>query len=217
VIKNEGIDGDTLGHICDRLKVSLRFQRPDVIVLQGGYNDLILPTFQQRGLLFRLACKQQLKKGLVPMESAEELEEKLRETTRYVKANSNAKIVLLTIGCIGEKTDHPLQQKRQLFNTVIRSVAAEEKIALADCGTAFDNYLGQGFVSSSYLLQSFWSIVLKDRIASKQKGGTERLSRNRGLQLTIDGVHLNEKGAALFCEEVVKAVNSLKMKGEIIS
>jgi lysophospholipase L1-like esterase len=67
-IVNAGINGDTLNVIANRLLEILKSDPAyDYIVLQAGYNDLLLPVFNAKGGLFRFGYRQKIKKGANPL------------------------------------------------------------------------------------------------------------------------------------------------------
>ncbi|PSR51900.1 hypothetical protein AHMF7605_28745 [Adhaeribacter arboris] len=209
-IKNAGLNGDTFSHISERLLQELS-KNPDYdgVVLQGGYNDLILPYFQQKGKLFQFALKEQLKKGLWPLTSALDFENAWRRTVQEVKRIFKGKLVLTTIGCINEDLHFTLNFQRAAYNTAIRKVAQEEATLLADSGLKYDQILSINS-QTNYFLESFWAVTLTDPVVSHTKKGPDWLSRKRHLQLTIDGVHLNNAGARIFKVCIIEQLQKLK-------
>ncbi|MCK5249864.1 MAG: hypothetical protein KAJ98_07870, partial [Spirochaetaceae bacterium] len=45
---NHGMDGDTILGVCSRLDDALRTDKPDILVIQTGANDLLLPEMAAR-------------------------------------------------------------------------------------------------------------------------------------------------------------------------
>src|SRR5690349_7630484 len=77
---NAGVDGDTISNITNRLFDQLkRHPDSDIVVLQGGYNDIFLPSFEHKGKLFKFAFTQQLKKGLIPLQTARDFQTHLEK------------------------------------------------------------------------------------------------------------------------------------------
>ncbi|MBL0331111.1 MAG: SGNH/GDSL hydrolase family protein [Bacteroidetes bacterium] len=201
-ITNLGHDGDTWNLIFNRLHSHLKVdQSMDCIVLQGGYNDLLLPFFQERGGLFQRAYDQQLKKGCAPV-STEEFTKMLESHIRKIKEVYHGRLILLTIGCVGEKLDSELNAKRNHFNELLIQVAEKEKLTLVNTQIPFDAFLSTS-QQSSYCLDNIWAITIWDRLFKKW----DALSKKRGLHLTIDGVHLNTKGAAIFAESIARELH----------
>jgi lysophospholipase L1-like esterase len=208
-LRNLGVDGDTFSNISRRLFEELeRNTDYDCIVLQGGYNDIFLPYFTKKGKLFEFALRQQLRKGLVPLNDAVAFEQHLRNTVRTLKTVYQGKIVLVTLGCINEYQPFELNAKRRRYNSVIRQIAKEETIALADCGRQIDHTL-ETLPRQDYFLKSFWHVTILDRIVSCLNTGPDFLSNRRGLSLTIDGVHLNTRGAKIFAGCIAEAIGNI--------
>ncbi|QMU26916.1 SGNH/GDSL hydrolase family protein [Adhaeribacter radiodurans] len=213
---NLGVDGDTFSNISRRLQTKIEQDSEfDYIVLQGGYNDIFLPYFREKSKLFQFALKQQLKKGLVPLETAPAFEAELRKIVKTVKQKFRGKLVVTTIGCINEFRGFVLNSKRKEYNTIIRHVAQEENIGLADCGLLFDQVLQQE-LQTNYFLESFWTVTVADRIISVFKNGPDWLSQKRKLKLTIDGVHLNKKGAALVKKSLLPNLSLPERKAKLV-
>jgi lysophospholipase L1-like esterase len=207
-LKNSGVDGDTFSNISRRLFEELHKRSDyDCVVLQGGYNDIILPYFSRKGRLFESARRHQLKKGLVPLSDASSFEQQVRDTVRKLKTIYTGKIILVTLGCINEYQPFELNARRLVYNSIIRQIATEEGIALADVGHQFDIALST-LRQKDYFLESFWNVVITDRIVSCVKAGPDFLSKQRGLNLTIDGVHLNTKGARIFADCIAAAIKN---------
>jgi len=54
--------------------------------------------------------------------------------------------------------------------------------------------------------------VMKDVLFYKNPLRIDRLSKKRGLHLTLDGVHLNSKGAELVVEEYTAVIEQLQLQ-----
>lgn len=200
-ITNAGKNGDTLVKIAERLEAILQEGISyDVVVLQAGYNDLLIPSLQERGYFFRLAGKQLLKKGYAPLHGTVAFEQKLLETIDKTRAKSDAAILLMTLGCMNEAGSFALDHQRKKLNEVTRDIARRKNCLLADTGALADGSLQQ-FQTTDYFLEGFFRVNLFDKIQCLL-GDPDRLSRQRKLHLTIDGLHLNSRGAGIFRKEV---------------
>lgn len=196
-LQNLGKDGETLNRIIHRLLQHLRKDnRFDVVVLQGGYNDLLLPTFPDKGPLFRFAYRQQRKQGNHPLPADDrEAVAVLTNAIKDIRQLYQGKIILLTLGCLGEDLQSALNQQRRWLNGILETVAEKENLALTSTHEMVDRFL-QNKLPSPYCLDSFWAVTLLDRI-------THRWIAKRKLHLTIDGVHLNPAGADIFARSVL--------------
>jgi len=206
IIKNAGTGGDTLTNVSQRVLNELSCDSNfDFIVFEAGYNDIILPYFNNRGILFQFAFKYLTSKGRSPITNGSEFKLEYKKIVEQIKDITNAKIILTTIGCINEKVDTKLNTRRLEFNQIIREIANDSNCLLADVANQFElalNHRNQ----TDYLLKSFWNSVYFDRKICKTKNGADKLSMKRNLQLTIDGVHLNSKGALIFKTIIEKQI-----------
>ena len=200
--KNLGRDGDTLTVILQRLLDHLK-NTPDydVIVLQGGYNDILLPAFKERGGLFEFAYNHQLKKGQKPLKSTADLYSTLKNVIKELKQIHKGQLIMLTLGCINEKASTKLHEQRIEWNNTIRQLTTEENILLADAGELFDRFLTER-TQTDYCIENFWAVTYTDTLISFFKSGVNLLSKKRKLFLTVDGVHLNNLGAAFFSDSI---------------
>jgi lysophospholipase L1-like esterase len=197
-VENAGVNGEPITSIGKRLLRKLdKGKTYDVIVLQGGANDILLPTFAKRGFWFNEALAHCRRIGRNPLPNATDFGEALREIIEATRSRTEAKIILTTVGCLNEDLRGGLNDQRRAFNEVIRRVAREYGCRLADPSGPLDLLLSQR-QTRNYFLESFFNTAFWDEVVCKVPGGADWLSRKRGLYVTIDGGHLNSTGADLF-------------------
>lgn len=211
-ITNIACNGETLNMVSRRLLRHLR-KHPDydVIVLAGGLGDVAFRILKQRGLLFRFAYFAQECLGMRQEPDPASFQMAYRKLVEFVKTLSRARLVVLTLNCVSEIPDFPLNRLRQKFNENIRELAAEQNLILADAGQAVDDYLQNHPSESSYFLGNFWKLTYTDKLFALFGDGFDRLSRQRKLAVTFDGLHLNSIGAELFSGSVLKALRGNKL------
>lgn len=203
-LENAGVNGDTLNKLSERLKSHLnKSSNYDVIVFQSGMNDILLSMFKHRGFWFQKIYRQQIKSGNIPL-SPKEFEILLKHTMDYIQKNSEAQIVLPTLGCINEYLLAESNAKLFSYNSIIKKIAQEYDCVLADVSEAFQNELSKK-KTQDYCADSFSNTTFLDSISCNM-GLADILSNKRQLHLTIDGIHLNKKGAAIFKEKIEKAI-----------
>ncbi|MGV3539297.1 MAG: SGNH/GDSL hydrolase family protein [Rufibacter sp.] len=205
-IQNEGANGQPLVSIEKRLKAIPNLDSYDIILLQGGHNDLLLPTFAQKGFWFAQALKSQLREGHIPVNSPEAFEASFRSVISYIQARSAAKLILITLTCFGENLTSDLNQQRQVYNSIIRRAAQDFGCGLADAAEKLDTVIAQR-PANYYCLEGFLDAAFLDLIRCSYFGLADKLSEKRGQFLTIDGIHVNSKGAQIFAEEVEKQIS----------
>jgi lysophospholipase L1-like esterase len=203
-IENEGVNGNTLIKIKERLEKKLQQSGSyDAIVVQGGANDILIPSMMERGPLFRMAHQHMVKQGYRPLEDPADIETVLHEMIHLIKSHSKAEIILTSIGCMSEDPGFFLNKKRNMMNTIFRKVARANGCNLADTGSLFDQYLSKR-KTNSYFLENFFNTAWLDAFQCKVLNRADALSRQRGLYLTTDGLHLNSRGGIIYLHEVEK-------------
>lgn len=200
-LENAGVNGEPLQSIGRRLLRHLAAEPTgyDAVVCEAGYNDLLLPTFAQGGFWFRQALRQIERQGHAPLPDADAFERAYDHLLTKARALSAVPIVLTTLGCLGENLATGLNGPRRAYNAAIRRVAARHGCLLADAETVFDQALPAP--PAREFRSSFVGLAFADKLWCAL-GRADSLSRQRGLRLTIDGGHLNSRGAALFARAV---------------
>ncbi|SKA16515.1 SGNH/GDSL hydrolase family protein [Sediminibacterium ginsengisoli] len=197
-VQNLGCNGDTMQMICNKLIAALKLDnRYDAVVLQGGYNDILLPCFRSRKGLFGMAFRSQQKKGIIAAEDVHTFKVRLIQAMNKIRLLFPGRLIITTIGCINESLSSQLQKTRNSYNDVLREIASVYNAELADTAVPFDHYLSS-HKQNDYCVESFFAVTISDPLLSCLPGGVAILSRYRKLHLTTDGVHLNKKGAAIF-------------------
>ncbi len=197
-VENAGVNGEPITSIGKRLLRKLdKGNTYDVIVLQGGPNDIMLPTFARRGFWFNEALTHCRRIGRNPLPNATDFGKALREILEATRSRTDAKIIMTTIGCLNENLRGGPNDQRRIYNEVIGRLAREYGCRLADPSGPLDQLLMQ-HQTRDYILKNFLNTAFWDEIVCKVPGGVDWLSRKRGLHVTIDGMHLNRTGADLF-------------------
>lgn len=202
-IENAGKDGDTLTRIAHRLDICLTKSNDyQSIFLQAGINDILIPALAHKSWLFRAANKSLLRKGYHPIEDPIDFETTYREAISLIQERTSAQVILSTLACLNECPPAELNARRDAYNEIIRDIAWDMNCQLADVALRFDNALA-GKLTRNYFIEHFCNTAWLDSIYCSLRDA-DALSRRRHLYLTIDGVHLNSRGAQLFRDEVDK-------------
>jgi|WetSurMetagenome_2_1015567.scaffolds.fasta_scaffold387075_1 lysophospholipase L1-like esterase len=197
-----GQGGDTLAGISRRLLLLIKRDTPDLVVIEAGTNDLLLPWFRTREAAWKNLAYRLKASGSVPAMDLPSFRAHYTETIEEIN-RFGPRIIIMTISCLGEDLKSAINQQRKKYNNEIRRIAAMYGLLLADVGKAFDNILQAVPTPSDYLLNDFYSMFL-DTLITTLNPGANPLSRQRGLVLTVDGVHLNQRGARIFAETIME-------------
>jgi len=197
-IINHGLDGDTLRGVQIRLNELLTGKIPDILVVQTGANDILLPEMASRGGEWTAFVEDMEKRGSIPTTHPAEF---TKIYTRLISSASaagmsNQKIICATIPPIGEKLNSKRNQIRRDYNRGIRKAVERTGAVLADVALAFEKELQKYEFLSDWFFNSPGDFTTD--VKEVRRGiGARSLSEKRGLYLTMDGAHLNEKGAEL--------------------
>ena len=203
-IKSEGRGGRTLRDTALILPTLLKKHRPDLLVIETGTNDLLLPFLKERGGKRSQRIQRKLFDGGIPLSNPAHFRTIYASSLKMLSAWGFKSPFLITIACLGENPRSPLNRKRRMHNEVIRDLCARHEAHLIDTASRFEEILNREPESESHLPDAPGNI--HERFLKKLSGVSDSLSRRRGLQLTIDGVHFNRRGARIYAHAVQKAL-----------
>jgi lysophospholipase L1-like esterase len=203
-----GLGGDTLAGAAQRARALLAKTMPDVLVLEIGVNDLLIPHLAAQGGLWRAAIRLVEPWRGAPTPDGHDFRDLYARTVDEVRQGGVARIIVTTLTCLGENLSSPPNRQREALNAVIRGLVARENLLLADAGHAFDLVLQHLRDPSAYLLPHY-ACLLADVVTTRVETAADTLSRRRQLLLTTDGVHLNRRGAQLMAEAIAEQIRRL--------
>lgn len=213
IVENAGVNGETLLKIKERLDKKLSEPGDyDIVFFEAGINDLLIPAMAGKGFLFRRTQKHLLAKKYNPLNEPHAFEKTFRQVISDIKSKTTATIILTTLSCMNESLEFYLNKKRYAYNHIIRDVAIETGCSLVDTGALFDGYLRR-CRTTDYFLESFFNTSLYDQFQCSVLGCADYLSKKRKLHLTIDGLHLNTRGAKIYRDETERLIRTLIASG----
>ena len=194
---NYGRGGDTLFGIFTRLFKILKTHtvKYDIIVIEAGHNDLFLPYVKKKWNFTSI-------RKVTPLHKIKDFYD---NGLRIIRLHSKAKIIITTLSCLGEDINSPINQKRRLVNSQIKEVGSKHKAYIADVSPFFDKILKKSI--SSYNFVDHPLNLVFDYFRSKRMNWVEKISRKRRLLLTIDGGHLNSKGAIIYARVISRILD----------
>lgn len=208
IVENAGADGETLIKIKQRLDKKLEREQYDVIFFEAGINDLLIPAMADKGFLFRQTQKYLLAKGYNPLSEPAVFEKEFFQCIYDIKKKTAANIILTTLSCMNESLEDSLNKKRCIYNHIIRNAAKENGCGLVDAGALFDGYLRR-CRTKNYFLENFFNTTYFDKFQCSVLCCPDYLSKKRRLHLTIDGMHLNSRGANIYRDETEKQIKAI--------
>ena len=207
-IINRGRDGDTVRGVRERLEESLRADRPDVLVVEIGANDILLPEMAARGGNWTPFVERMLTQGSIPTPDPDDFIAMYADLLHIAGSWGTEHIICLSIPPVGENLGSERNRRREVLNRRIRELTVDEGLLLLDIAAAFENELKSISLTSDYFFDDPGEFVIDARLI-RRKQEAAILSEERGLFFTMDGAHLNEKGAALMARVISESLAGL--------
>ena len=195
---NSGVNGDLAYNVLRRLDDVIALQ-PDVIILMIGTNDIVATLRRSNTIISRVS------KWLPRNPSLKWYRANLLEIVRRLKLETGAKIALASPPILGERLNSRPNYRAQPYVDFIKETASNEGLAYLPIYEHMSEYLkstglhaGKMHHSRIYLTAELTlrHIIFKESYIS--------ISRREGFVILTDGLHLNEKGAALVADVMEK-------------
>ncbi len=200
---NFGKVGDTVISFYERLQqTSLDYY--DISILWIGGNDVFAKLLYQSSILGQEPEQR-------PCTTIDEFIDYYGQILKLLLLNSNY-IIAVSPLTIGENLDNKWNKELEQLALAIRDLTATyANITYVDLRSKFAQVLGS-LKSSDYITKSAIGL-LRDTAKLKTPELVDQKSVERGLMLTLDGVHLNSKGAQLvkeiFAENICQIESNL--------
>lgn len=208
-IINLGLGGDTIIGIGNRILEHLKETNDyTAIVIEAGHNDILLPILETQAVPYRLIAKSLMLRGSLPIEDPDVFEGVYRTVLKVLFKHTKAKVFVSTLTCIGEDLTLKSNYKRKIYNENIKKLAEslERPVTVIDVASKFDRHL-ESQICRPYLLDDVFKNFLKEAHKTMSDETSLEISKERGLHLTIDGIHLNRNGADLYAKAFYSALN----------
>ena len=200
-VVNAGRGGDTVKSLLDRIDGPLSCHQPEWVVLAVGANDAWMPWLAERSLGWKLWFQvRRLRAGQKPTQDLDQFAALYRALVDKAQ-QAGASVLVCTTTPVGERITTPLNRQLARLNGVIKHVAVDQQVPVADVWQAFVEQLAPLPKPSSYV-PGEWLFTWLDRRRLRSRSPDE-LSRKRRLHLTFDGLHLNSRGADLWAYTVL--------------
>jgi lysophospholipase L1-like esterase len=208
-VVNAGVNGDTTLNLLRRLDRDVVPQRPELIVLLVGLNDV--GTAYGEPAIRRYY---RIVKGVSITITPRRFAQLYRQLIAALRARTDAQIALCTLTTLGEQPSDPIQATIDGYSTIVRALALQEGLPLIDLRAAFhaaiaaDPHNGPPY--------HIWTPLL-DRVAIYGRSQSyTSLGARRGYRLLCDGAHLSAAGAALVAETMLPYVRRM-LRCELVS
>lgn len=187
---NAGINGDTTLNLLRRLERDVVPHRPDRVIVLVGLNDLATAYGEPLSRGYYHTVKR-VHVRLTPARFARSY----RRLIAALRARTDARLALCTLTTLSEQPEHPTHAYIDAYSTVVRALAAQERLDLIDVRAAFQAAIRQEPREGP--LYHLW-VPLLDTLAIRARRHTiDTLTAARGYRLLCDGAHLSSAGAAI--------------------
>ncbi len=207
---NFGLGGDTLAGMTVRLKNAFcdaKYSNADTVIIGIGTNDVLHPYLRGFSKSWTKIVGRLIGRGSVPCSDETEFRVRYEELLKML-ADTDKKVIIFGIPLL-ETNVVELNVKAEAYNRIIRELCGELGVYFIDImelqseiKTKLNNH-GAKFFSSSILEPVFLTVF------TTYLPFTDQVSKNRGLAVTVDGVHMNTISAKCLASLVDAAVESL--------
>ncbi|BDF34182.1 hypothetical protein CE91St62_22470 [Lachnospiraceae bacterium] len=206
---NLGVNGESLLGGVRRLRRYMRkraYREADTVIFSLGTNDILLPYLGNRSRFWQIQYRL---RNIIRRFSSDigEFAGYYEEAVRQMKHNGY-KVVLVGLPYI-QLADYPLG-KVEAYNSCIRSVARTYDAEFIDIyemqkkRVHRDRTCSWGKLNAGRIADGLYMLLFPRR--------KDSLSRRRGLDVTVDGVHFNSRSARMLAEAVGRAMERAGVK-----
>jgi lysophospholipase L1-like esterase len=195
---NLGKGNDTVVSLYRRIS-AIQFDKPlDIAFLWIGVND-VPQTDRWPYRAFNMLLAQRRARDL------DEFRAYYRATLDLLCRNTGRVIVAPPV-LRGENSENPYNHRLAVLAGLIKDIAADyEQAEFLDLPAIFAQKLAEMPIISNHVPENPFRVLL-DALILRTDEQIDRKAAERGLHLTLDGVHLNSAGARLVAEEFARFV-----------
>jgi lysophospholipase L1-like esterase len=198
-VVNGGINGELAWNVVQRVDRAL-LCRPDVVTVLIGANDVM-------GTLDEASGRRYVRMSNLPrLPDLEWFEENLRALVRRLREEIQARIALMTLAPIGENPGAPIATLIGRCNAIIARVAADLDVELLPLHDRLMALLAESSGPRPYDYvpgaRSQIRMVSAGALHFLLGMSWDRIAARRGLTLTIDLVHLNDRAGTVVADLV---------------
>ncbi|MCR2821748.1 SGNH/GDSL hydrolase family protein [Lederbergia panacisoli] len=185
IFQNLGKPGETVKSLNKRLNETKIEETYDLTFLWIGVNDVF-------SKLLKVQAQPVVKNN-------EEFNDCYKILLKSV-LNFSKQVVVVSPALVGENPRNATNNTLQELTTIIQTIAGKHSnVSFLNMQSVFLNKLGK-VKSADYIGTSVLKMMV-ETLFYKSHSKIDNLSTKRGLHLTLDGVHLNSKGALIVADE----------------
>jgi len=198
-LTNYGKGGDTISSLQKRIRKIEDLADYDTIILFVGVNDLFGKL--TNGYKFiKLLMKQPWAK------KQSEFTKQYKSTIEYLLNKTNNLIIIPPL-LIGEEVNNKWNIQLDGYVASVKALSSSySSVTYIDVRKEYIDYLSKKDISN-YMPYKV-SDLMKDVKELKSDRDVDERSKSRGLHLTLDGVHINSKGAQIIVDGIIKVLKN---------
>jgi lysophospholipase L1-like esterase len=202
---NFGLGGDTLLGLTKRIEYYLSKHSCNTFIIEIGTNDILLPFLRKRTERWRKIVDRLIARGSVPLATRSDF---AVEYERLICKLLDRKIFVVNIPCLGENLENDLNVKVRAYNEVIENLCQKYGITYIDFNGWQREIINNNPVSDYFISENPY-VTLLDSLTTTYLDLSSWISNKRKLVLTVDGVHLNKRGAKGLADLIEKNVGGI--------
>jgi len=201
---NSGRTAETVQSLNARLAPLLRAYQPQWVILAVGANDVWIPWLSSHSVGWWLWRQyRSLWARQRPTTDLDQFAATYRALIDQAQ-QAGARVLVCTASPLGERISSPPNRLLARLNGVIKQVAADRGVLVADVWQAFVEEYAV-LPKPSRRVPGEWLFTWVDRVRLRSTT-PDQISRRRHLHLTYDGLHLNSRGADLWAATILRAL-----------
>ncbi len=193
-LSNMGKGGDTIRSINKRMK-KLNLESFDSLVFFVGINE-VFSQLNFTHKVFKVLMQQSPEKDLNVFRS------RYNDALDYLLTKTK-KVIVVTPAILGENTTNHWNKLVKEYVDIIKDIAVNRDLICIDINKVFTDFL-KDKKQSDYIPKEL--MTLRNDTLVKEPLEIDKISKERGLHLTLDGVHLNSAGATLVSQAIGKVL-----------
>lgn len=202
-----GIEGDTWMGVMKRVHRYVKAKYPGrqtTLVIQAGANDLLLPHMAKLHTPWSMMVDTSRSSETGPIQDDQSYEEAVRtEVEKLANALGDTLVILCSIPVLGEDLNSELNGQRRRRNDIMESVAATyQHLVWCDLASPLEHLILEKQGSSTYLPERPSDLADDVTYIGTDESKASTISEERGLIVTIDGIHPNALGAQTIAETI---------------
>ncbi len=205
-VYQDGVGGDTTAGLLERLITYRNHAAPEkpVFVFEIGTNDILLPFLETYSESWQRTIRGIRRKGRI---IAADRDEFLGTYKKILKEIGPAPALAVSIPCIGEDLENEPNSTVDDYNRGLEKLCTRHGKTFIDFNRRQKEIIRASGLEAPQFISKNSGRMIADVIFTRQSGGADKLSEKRNLAVTMDGVHLNRRGAEVLAEMIQEKIS----------